>query len=96
LKRVEAHTFAAERVHGDDTTVPVLAAGKTDTGRIWTHVQDDAPFGGTTPPSAMLHCSRDRAGEHRQVHLANYNGILQANAYSGYTQLCLPESGADL
>ena len=32
LKRIEAHVFAAERLHGDDTTVPVLAKGKTDTG----------------------------------------------------------------
>ncbi len=31
---IEAHVLAAERLHGDDTTVPVLAKGKTDTGRI--------------------------------------------------------------
>ncbi|NRQ18945.1 hypothetical protein BHMPCIPO_06212 [Ensifer sesbaniae] len=91
LRRIKAHTFAAERVHGDDTTVPVLAAGKTDTGRIWTYVRDDAPFGGTTPPSAMFYYSRDRGGEHPQSHLATYSGILQADAYSGYTQLYLPD-----
>ena len=33
LRRVEAHVFAAERLHGDDTTVPVLAKGKTVTRR---------------------------------------------------------------
>jgi transposase len=33
---IEAHVLAAERLHGDDTTVPVLAKTKTDTGRIWT------------------------------------------------------------
>ena len=38
LRRVEAHVFAAERLHGDDTTVPVLAKGKTDTGRLWTTI----------------------------------------------------------
>ena len=91
LRRIEAHTFAAERVHGDDTTVPVLAAGKTDTGRIWTYVRDDAPFGGTAPPSAMFYYSRDRTGEHPQAHLANYSGILQADAYGGYTKLYLPD-----
>ena len=26
---IEAHVLAAERLHGDDTTVPVLAKGKT-------------------------------------------------------------------
>jgi len=35
LRRVERHVFAAERLHSDDTTVPVLAKGKTDTGRCW-------------------------------------------------------------
>ncbi len=29
---------AAERLHGDDTTVPVLAKGKTDTGRLWVYL----------------------------------------------------------
>lgn len=38
----------AER-QGDDTTVPVLAKTKTDTGRIWTYVRDDQPFGGPGP-----------------------------------------------
>ncbi len=43
---IKAHVFAAERIHGDDTTVPVLAKVKTRTGRIWTYVRDDRPFGG--------------------------------------------------
>ena len=50
---VEAHVMAAERLHGDDTTVPVLAKGKTDTGRLWIYVRDDEPFGGAGPPAAM-------------------------------------------
>ena len=29
---IEAHVLAAERLHGDDTPVPVLAKGKTDKG----------------------------------------------------------------
>ena len=31
LRRLEAHVMAAERLHADDTTVPVLAKGKTVT-----------------------------------------------------------------
>jgi len=31
LALLQAHVLAAERLHGDDTTVPVLARGKTDT-----------------------------------------------------------------
>src|SRR5579864_1363689 len=53
LRLVEAHVMAAERLHGDDTTVPVLAKGKTDTGRCWVYVRDDRPYGGPGPPAAM-------------------------------------------
>src|SRR5271163_831146 len=87
FKRLEAHVMSAERLHGDDTWVPVLAKGKTDTGRIWVYVRDDKPFGGTEPPGAVFYYSRDRAGEHPQAHLANYSGIFQADAYGGYTKL---------
>ncbi len=92
LRRLlEAHVMAAGRLHGDDTTVPVLAKGKTDTGRLWTYVRDDRPFGGTGPPAAIFHYSRDRKGEHPRAHLANYAGILQADAFDGYNQLYLPD-----
>jgi transposase len=90
LRRIEAHVFAADRLHGDDTTVPVLAKGKTDTGRCWVYVRDDLPYGGTAPPAAMFYYSRDRAGEHPQAHLANYAGIFQADAYGGYNKLYEP------
>src|SRR5216110_529017 len=87
LKRLERHVFAAERLHSDDTIVPVLAKGKTDTGRCWVYVRDDRPFGGPAPPAAMFYYSRDRAGEHAQAHLADYAGIFQADAFGGYNRL---------
>src|SRR5450432_3896729 len=87
---LEAHVMAAERLHADDTTVPVLAVGKTDTGRCWIYLRDDRPFGGTGPPAAIFYYSRDRRGEHPQGHLAGYAGILQADAYDGYNKLYLP------
>jgi transposase len=34
IEAIQAHVFAAERIHADDTTVPVLATGKTRTGRL--------------------------------------------------------------
>src|SRR5271154_7079005 len=88
---IEAHVMAAERLHADDTTVPVLAQGKTDTGRCWIYLRDDKPFGGTGPPAAMFRYSRDRKGEHPQAHLAGYAGILQADAYDGYNKLYLAD-----
>lgn len=87
FRRLEAHVMAAERLHGDDTTVPVLAKGKTATGRIWVYVRDDKPFGGAAAPASVFYYSRDRTGEHPQAHLANYTGILQADAYGGYGKL---------
>ena len=56
------HVLAAERLHGDDTPVPVLAKGKTDTARAWVYVRDDAPFGGPDPPAALFHYSPVRTG----------------------------------
>jgi transposase len=85
--RIEAHAFEAERLHGDDTTVPVLSRGKTDTGRIWTWVCDDTPFGGTRPRAALFYYSRDRKGQHPQGHVKTWSGILQADAYAGYGEL---------
>ena len=90
LKLVEAHVMAAERLHGDDTIVPVLAKGKTDTGRCWVYVRDDRPFGGPSPPAAMFYYSRDRKGEHPQRHLAKYSGLFQADAFDGYRALYQP------
>ena len=87
---IRAHVLAAGRIHGDDTTVPVLARGKTSTGRLWTYVRDDQPFGGPAPPVALFHYSADRRGEHPRKHLAGYAGILQADAYAGFNDLYHP------
>ena len=81
------HVFAAQRIHADDTTVPVLAKGKTRTGRLWTYVRDDRPFAGSDPPAAVFFYSRDRGGEHPEQHLASYAGLMQADAYAGFNRL---------
>jgi transposase len=87
IRRIERHVFTAERLHSDDTVVPVLAKGKTDTGRCWVYVRDDRPFAGPAPPAAMFYYSRDRGGKHPHAHLAGYTGIFQADAYAGYNKL---------
>ncbi len=84
---IEAHVMAAVRLHGDDTTVPLLARGGTKTARLWTYVRDDRPFGGTGPPAVVFRFSRDRSGEHPTAHLKGWQGVLQADAYAGYNQL---------
>lgn len=90
FERLQAHVLAAGRLHGDDTSIPVLARGTTDTGRLSTYVRDDRPFGGPDPPAALFHYSRDRRGEHPQGHLASYAGVLQADAFGGYGRLYEP------
>lgn len=84
---IAAHVLGAERLHGDDTTVPVLAKGKTDTARAWVYVRDDLPFGGADPPAALFQYARDRSGAHPEKHLSGFAGILQADAYAGYNRL---------
>ncbi|WP_256808750.1 IS66 family transposase [Bradyrhizobium sp. Bra64] len=80
---MRSHVFAAERIHADGTTVPVLAKGKTRTGRLWTYVRDDRPFGGPDRPAAVFFYSPDRGDEH----LAGYAGPMQADAYAGFGKL---------
>jgi transposase len=84
---IRTHVLAGARIHGDDTTVPVLAKGKTITGRLWTYVRDDGPFGGPAPPAAIFYYSRDRTAQHPNRHLAGWQGILQADAYAGFNDL---------
>src|SRR5690606_14381394 len=84
---IETHVFEAERLHGDDTTIPILAKGHCTTGRIWVYVRDDQPFAGPAPPAAVFYASSDRRGEHPQEHLANFSGILQADCYNGFSPL---------
>jgi transposase len=89
VEAVGAHVIVAERVHADDTTVPVLnpGGGKTKTGRLWRYVRDDRPFAGQAP-SAVLYCySPDRKEEHPRQHLAPFRGILRADGYAGFAKL---------
>jgi transposase len=91
---IERHVLAAERLHGDDTTLRILAKGRCTTGRIWSYVRDDRPFAGPAPPAAVYYASSDRRGEHPQKHLAEFAGILQADCYNGFEPLFDPRMRA--
>jgi transposase len=86
---IAKHVFAGEKIHGDDTTLPVLepGLGRTKTGRLWVYVRDDRPHAGIAPPAAIYFYSPDRGGEHPAAHLANFTGFLQADGYSGFEAL---------
>lgn len=79
----------AQKIHTDDTPVPVLdpGRGKTRTARLWTYVRDDRPAASRAPPAVWYQYSPDRKGERPRRHLQGYSGILQADAYSGYDAL---------
>src|SRR6059058_2456561 len=86
VEALRRHVMSAEKLHADDTPVPVLAPGngKTKTGRLWTYVRDDRPWGDQTPPAVWLAYTPDRKGEHPKAHLSEFTGTLQADAYAGY------------
>jgi len=87
MTRPPWHTTPTERLHGHDTTVPILAKGKTELGRVWTYVRDIRPFGGKDPPAALYYASRDHSGEHPERHLKSFTRILQAGVYGGSNRL---------
>jgi transposase len=86
---IREHVLAGKKIHADDTPVPVLAPGngKTKTGRLWTYVRDDRPAGEDTAPAVWFAYSEDRKGEHPRLHLKDFKGALQADAYSGFHHL---------
>jgi len=83
------YVLAAEKLHADDTPVPVLApgTGKTKQGRLWTYVRDDRASGSTDPPAVLFRYSPDRKGKHPCEHLQHFRGILQADGYAGFNGL---------
>jgi transposase len=89
---IRQHVFTADKIHGDDTTVPVLAPGlgRTATGRLWVYVRDDRLFCGSAAPAAAYFFSPDRGAEHPTAHLASFTGFLQADGYAGFEGLYNP------
>lgn len=89
VEKLRDHVFAAARLHGDDTPVPVLEPGKgsTKTGRLWTYVRDGRPCGDTSPPAVRYFYSPDRKGEHPKRHLKDFKGVLHADGYAGFKDL---------
>lgn len=89
VEALKKYVLSADKLHGDDVPVPVLAPGngRTKTGRLWTYVRDDRPAGSNEAPAVWFAYSPDRKGEHPAGHLQNYSGILQADGYAGFNKL---------
>lgn len=89
IARIRTIVMATDRLHGDDTPIRVLDPSVPATrgrkravqeGRIWAYVRDDRPWDGPDPPAVACSFSPDRKGEHPRKHLAEFEGILQADA----------------
>jgi transposase len=65
-------------VHTDDTRIPVMAAGKCRSGRIWPYIGDE------DNPYNIYKYTPDRTRAGPQEFLSDYQGYLQADAYGGY------------
>jgi transposase len=83
---LQRYVLMPGKVHSDDTPMPVLAPGngQTKTGRLWVYVRDERRSGSTAAPAAWFAYTPNRQGQHPQAHLANFSGVLQADAYAGY------------
>ena len=87
------HVLAAERLHGDDTTVHrSWRRGKTIKGTSGPMSETIDRLRDGAPPAALYYASRDRptARKHPLQHLQDFVGILQADAYGGYNELYQP------
>ncbi len=89
IEALGKYVLAAEKLHADDTPVPVLEPGRGSTraGRLWAYVRDDRPAGNADPPAVWFRYSPDRKGERPRLHLKSFRGILQADGYAGFDQL---------
>lgn len=89
VEAIAGYVLSAEKLHADDTPVPVLSPGRGTTrqGRLWTYVRDDRPAASAEPPAVLFRYSPDRKGERPREHLASFTGILQADAYAGFDRL---------
>lgn len=89
VSRIRDEVLKADKIHADDTPVPVLdpGRGKTATGRLWVYAADNQASGSTAPRATWYRFTPDRTAAHPMSHLAGFRGFLQADAYAGYDGL---------
>ena len=66
--------------------MPILARGKTDTGRILAYIRDDRPFSSWAPPAALYYASRNRQQKHPERGASEkfHRHPAKADAYGSY------------
>jgi len=100
IERIDKEILSSNLLHADDTPIRVLDRGlrgkglgkAVKKGRIWAYLRDQRPWSGTAPPGVTYRFAPNWKEEHVLAHLANSNGILQADAYRGYGKLYAPDT----
>ena len=89
VNEIKKEIFNSSHIHGDDTTLKVLApgTGKTKTARLWIYSRNGINHNSNTPSAICYFYSPDRKGKRPAKHLENFKGIFHADAYSGYDKL---------
>jgi len=77
---MKAEVLASQKIHTDDTTVPVLDRDRssTRTGRLWVYLGDEEH------PQVVFDYTPDRCRDGPLEFLKGFKGYLQADAYAGY------------
>jgi transposase len=98
IDAVGRHVLSADKLHADDTPLPVLepGRGRVRRGYLWTYVRDERPWASGVPPAVWYQYSPNRRGEHPRRHLRHFRGVLQADAYSGFDRLYEAERSDEL
>ena len=80
------------RIFCGETRMPVLERGsrKARIHQFWAHAVDDRPWGGPAPPAVVYIFAKTRSHREIRSQLADYQGVVQVDAYSAYTQLAKP------
>ena len=83
----------SSRLYVDETTAPVLdpGRGRTKTGYLWAVLRDDRGWNGPAPPGVVFHYHPGRKGEYADQILTGFDGIIQVDAYGGYSHLAKPD-----
>lgn len=90
---LKTHLLNAPRVHADDTTMPLRVPGRpaTRTARLWGYLgagqRHENGLWVDHPPAVLFEFAQSRQGLHPLEFLKDYQGYLQADAYSGHAAL---------
>jgi len=103
IDAIEATVLGSDILHADDTPIRVLAPERRAKGigkgvmqgRMWAYVRDQRPWAGTAPPGVVYRYAPNWKAEHVQNHLRHARGILQADAYKGYSKLYQPDTDGE-